>query len=123
MTLKTIFHLCRKMCDKKAEQKPNSGFVVEGKKVSYSDLSHELAKLQDWCYPTDTTQLRIHLCCRDCEHYKKFKHVNSKYDRKPILLCELDKKPKDKDHYCGYACPRKSGVSVDGMEAISNEES
>ncbi len=110
MTLKTIFRLCKKLCLK---QNPNSGYVVEGKKVSYSELAEELEKLQEWCYPLDTKHLKVQIRCCECQHYKKFKHVESKRDRRTVLLCELDKKPKAKEHYCGYAVLKSSLAQIE----------
>lgn len=120
MTLKTIFRLCRKLCLK---QNPNSGYKVNGVKVSYTDLAEELKKLQDWCYPLDTQHLKIQVRCCECEHYKKFKHVESKRDRRTVMMCELDKKPKQKDHYCGYALLKKTlGQIEEADERIEDDE-
>lgn len=103
MKLKVLFTACSRLCRKKAEEQPNSGFKCNEGKFTYTQIAEELDKLKEWCYPLDTTKLKIHLECCDCAHYKKFRHR----DRAIVMLCELDKSPKDKTHYCGYAVPKK----------------
>lgn len=117
MKLKTIFKACQNLCERRIKEKPQAGVVIDGEKVPYTELKESLKRLQDWCYPMDTNALKIQICCKDCEHYKRFKHVRDKRDRRTVLLCELDKSPKTKEHYCGYAVPKKTTSSVETVEA------
>lgn len=109
MKLKTVFMALEKFCTRKYLDFPDGGYTVNGETFTYEDLRYELRKLKEWIYPEKTDNVVLCTFCRECRHYKKFRYsTEGRRGDRFIMLCEIDKRQKPKNHYCGYGVQRES---------------
>lgn len=102
MTLKMLFDVCSKVCDKHIAKNENACVTYNNEQVKYTEIKEELEKVRDWCYNMSTTNLRQCTQCKDCKHYLVTKTVTKGVQS----TCELDNQYKPPEHYCGFAKER-----------------
>lgn len=101
MDLKELFTLCSMICDKHIAKNPNACITLDDTKHRYVDIKDDLDNLIGWCYPMDTKEIKKCVMCSKCRHYKVVNKLSS--GRSVVtFVCDLDKLPKNKDHFCGY---------------------
>lgn len=102
MNLKTVFEICSQICDKHIDKNPNACITYEDKRIPYTDIKHELDNIKEWCYPTESNNLRKCTYCQDCKHYKPYTHIQGG-TKVTVYRCSFDNLPKQPEHFCGYA--------------------
>ena len=101
MRLNVLFQVCRKIVAIELKQHPGRKIKVDNEYVQLNQVIKELEDLENWCYK-DELDIRKVTRCRDCKHYKRYKHRDPKnpHSHSVVYACEYDKMQRKPEYYC-----------------------
>lgn len=102
MTIHDMYDLVIHLMRKQLKENPGKTYKNKnGERVTLDEVIQQFTLLSNWVYPSFTTDdVSKIVRCKKCKHYKKYKKKGV-IKARVIHACELDKKPRDPEFFCG----------------------